>query len=469
MLEFAYYDAKIKMEVGNRMDRDRIYLDRNEIPTQWYNIMADMPVLPGPPISPVTGQPVSPDELLAIFPPALIEQEMTNKRWIDIPDEVRDIISLWRPSPLIRARRLEKALGTPAKIYYKHEGISPSGSHKTNTAVAQAYYNKEAGIKRLATETGAGQWGSALSFSCAQFGMECKVYMVKVSYEQKPYRKAFMRMFGAEVIPSPSEFTNAGREILKKNPDSKGSLGIAISEAVEEAASRKDTNYALGSVLNHVCLHQTIIGLETQKQFAKIGAYPDMVFAACGGGTNFAGIAFPFVLDRINGKNVNCVAVEPASCPTLTKGVYTYDYGDVAKLTPIMQMYTLGHDFEPPAIHSGGLRYHGDSPLVSSLHHQGLISAQSVPQLEVFKSALMFAKEEGIIPAPESSHAIAATINEALKCKESGEEKTLLFCLSGHGHFDMSSFESFVEGKLDDYEYPEEAIAASLKKLPEVK
>ncbi|MCD8567859.1 MAG: TrpB-like pyridoxal phosphate-dependent enzyme [Geovibrio sp.] len=451
------------------MDKDRVYLDKSEVPKQWYNIMADMPKLPAPPISPATGKPVAPEELLAIFPPALLEQEMTDKRWIDIPDEVREIISLWRPSPLIRAKRLEKALGTPAKIYYKYEGLSPAGSHKTNTAVAQAYYNKEAGIKRLTTETGAGQWGSALSFSCAQFGMECRVYMVKVSYFQKPYRKAFMKMFGAEIFPSPSELTNAGREALKRNPDMPGSLGLAISEAVEEAAGRSDTNYALGSVLNHVCLHQTVIGLEAQKQFAKIGAYPDMIFASCGGGSNFAGIAFPFVLDKMNGKNVTAVAVEPASCPTLTKGIYTYDYGDVAKLTPIMQMYTLGHDFEPPAIHSGGLRYHGESPLVSALYNQGLITAQSVPQLEVFSSALMFAKEEGVVPAPESSHAIAATIKEALKCKESGEEKTLLFCLSGHGHFDMMSYEAFTDGKLEDYAYPEAAIAESLKHLPEVK
>jgi tryptophan synthase beta chain len=457
------------MTEGDKMNQDRVYLDKDEIPKQWYNITADLPEPLAPPISPVTGKPAAPEELLAIFPPALLEQEMTDKRWIDIPEEVREIIGLWRPSPLVRARRLEKALGAPVKIYYKYEGVSPAGSHKTNTAVAQAYYNKEAGIRKLTTETGAGQWGSALSFSCAQFGMECKVYMVKVSYFQKPYRKSFMRMFGAEVIPSPSEFTNAGREALRKHPDTNGSLGLAISEAVEEAAGKKDTNYALGSVLNHVCLHQTVIGLETKKQFEKIGGYPDKIFASCGGGSNFAGIAFPFVQDKINGKNVECVAVEPSSCPTLTKGVFTYDYGDVAKLTPIMQMYTLGHDFEPPAIHSGGLRYHGESPLVSSLYKHNLIGAESIHQLEVFKYGIMFAKEEGIIPAPESSHAIAATVKEALKCKETGEEKTLLFCLSGHGHFDMASFESYIDGKLEDYEYPEEAILKSLKGLPEVK
>ncbi|WP_022850560.1 TrpB-like pyridoxal phosphate-dependent enzyme [Limisalsivibrio acetivorans] len=448
---------------------ERIYLDKNEIPKQWYNIMADLPEPMVPPISPATGQPATFEEMQAIFPPALIEQEMSTQRWFDIPEEVMDILSIWRPSPLMRATRLEKLLGTPAKIYFKYEGVSPAGSHKTNTAVPQAYYNLKHGIKKLSTETGAGQWGSALSYACAQFEMECRVFMVKVSYHQKPYRKSFMKMFGAEVIPSPSELTNAGRAMLAKNPDSNGSLGLAISEAVEEAASRADTNYALGSVLNHVCLHQTVIGLEAKKQLEKVNEYPDVVYASCGGGSNFAGIAFPFVQDKINGKDIEAIAVEPSSCPTLTKGQFAYDYGDVAKLTPIMKMYTLGHDFEPPAIHSGGLRYHGDSPIVSHLYKHGLVGAQSVPQLDVFKYGTMFAKEEGIIPAPESAHAVAAVVHEALRCKEAGEEKTILFCLSGHGHFDMTSYESYMEGKLEDYEYPEAAIKDSLERLPEVK
>lgn len=448
----------------------KIYLDPKEMPTQWYNILADLPTPMEPPISPFTGKPVTLDELKAIFPQPLIEQEMSQERWIDIPEKVLDILSIWRPSPLIRAKRLEEALGTPARIYFKYEGVSPAGSHKLNTAVAQAYYNKISGINRLTTETGAGQWGSALSVACKMFDMSCRVYMVKVSYHQKPYRKSFMHMFGAEVIPSPSEFTNSGRAILEKNPNSNGSLGIAISEAVEEAAGREDTNYALGSVLNHVLLHQTVIGLEAKKQLEKVGDYPDKIFASCGGGSNFGGIAFPFVRDKIvEGKNVECVAVEPASCPTLTKGVYAYDYGDVAKLTPIMKMFTLGHDFEPPAIHAGGLRYHGDSPIVSKLYKDGLINAESVSQSEVFKYGVLFAQTEGIVPAPESSHAIAATVKEALKCKEEGKEKVLLFCLSGHGFFDMGSYDAYLEGKLVDFEYPEEEIKKSLENLPKIK
>ncbi|BAI80857.1 tryptophan synthase, beta subunit [Deferribacter desulfuricans SSM1] len=446
----------------------RVYLKTNEMPKQWYNILADLPTPMDPPLSPFTKKTVTFDEMKAIFPESLIEQEMSDKRWIDIPEEVLEILSLWRPTPLIRAERLEEYLGTPAKIYFKYEGVSPAGSHKPNTAVAQAYYNKKEGVQRLTTETGAGQWGSALAFATKMFNMECRVYMVKVSFYQKPYRKSFMRMFGAEVIPSPSEFTNSGRAILEKNPDSNGSLGIAISEAVEEAAGRNDTNYALGSVLNHVLLHQTVIGLEAKKQFEIVGDYPDMIFASCGGGSNFGGIAFPFLADKFSGKNVDAVAVEPASCPTLTKGKYAYDYGDVAKLTPIMPMFTLGHDFEPPAIHAGGLRYHGDSPIVSKLYKDGLISATAVKQLEVFQYGTLFAQLEGIVPAPESAHAIAATIKEAIKCKETGEEKTLLFCLSGHGFFDMASYDAYFDGKLEDYEYPEDLIEESLKNLPEV-
>lgn len=447
----------------------KIYLDPKEMPTRWYNILADLKTPMDPPISPFTGSPVTFDEMKAIFPPQLIEQEMSPERWIDIPEKVLDILSIWRPTPLIRAKRLEKALNTTAKIYFKYEGVSPAGSHKPNTAVAQAYYNKINGINRLATETGAGQWGSALSVACKMFEMSCRVYMVKVSYYQKPYRKSFMQMFGAEVIPSPSNITNAGRAILDKNPNSNGSLGLAISEAVEEAAGRSDTNYALGSVLNHVLLHQTVIGLEAKKQLEMVGEYPDKVFASCGGGSNFGGISFPFVRDKILGDSeVDCVAVEPASCPTLTKGKFAYDYGDVAKLTPIMRMYTLGHDFEPPAIHAGGLRYHGDSPIVSKLYNDGLINAESVVQSEVFTAGMLFAQTEGIIPAPESSHAIAAVVREAKKCTDEENAKTLLFCLSGHGFFDMSSYDAFLEGKLEDYEYPEEAIKKSMANLPNI-
>lgn len=437
------------------------------MPTKWYNILSELPDM-APPISPATGKPVTPEEMTAIFPAPILEQEMSPQPWFDIPEPVLEILSLYRPSPLIRAERLEKALGTPCKIYYKYEGVSPAGSHKVNTAVPQAYYNKISGINRLTTETGAGQWGSALSFAAQIFDIRLRVYMVKVSYFQKPYRKSFMNLFGAEVIPSPSEMTNAGREALRLDPDSNGSLGLAISEAVEEAAGRKDTNYALGSVLNHVILHQTIIGLEAQKQMKIAGDYPDMVFASCGGGSNFGGIAAPFVKERIDGKNIECVAVEPLSCPTLTKGKFAFDYGDVAKLTPILKMYTLGHDFMPPAIHAGGLRYHGDSPIVSSLLDKGLVSARSVGQTDIFKYGTLFAKCEGIIPAPESAHAIAATALEALKCKESAEQKTLLFCLSGHGFFDMASYDAYGEGKLEDYDYPAEAIEKSLKNLPKV-
>jgi pyridoxal-phosphate dependent TrpB-like enzyme len=451
------------------MPDTKILLDERDIPTHWYNVVADMPNKPSPPLGP-DGNPVGPDKLLAIFPMSLLEQEMSGERWIPIPDAVREAYTMWRPSPLVRAHRLEKLLGTPAKIYYKYEGVSPAGSHKPNTAIPQAYYNQQAGIKRISTETGAGQWGSSMALAGRMFGLEVRVYMVKVSYEQKPFRRSMMHTWGAEVFASPTDMTNSGRSVLAHDPNSPGSLGIAISEAVEEAASRPDTNYALGSVLNHVCHHQTIIGLEAKKQFDKVGDYPDMVFACCGGGSNFAGAAFPFFADKAAGdkraQNLRLVAVEPTSCPTLTKGVYTYDYGDASGYTPLMQMYTLGHDFVPPGIHAGGLRYHGDSPLVSQLLHEGLIEAVAVPQLATFEAGVQFAQAEGIIPAPESCHAIRACIDEALRCKASGEPKTLFFNLSGHGHFDMASYDKYFAGELEDYVYPEEAIHQALEHLP---
>jgi tryptophan synthase beta chain len=445
----------------------KILLEEADLPTHWYNVVADMPNPPPPPLGP-DGRPVGPEALQAIFPDALIEQEMSAQRWIAIPEAVREALTLWRPSPLYRAHRLEQALGTPARIYYKNEAVSPAGSHKPNTAVAQAWYNRQAGIRRLATETGAGQWGSSLALAGQMFGLEVRVYMVRVSYEQKPYRRSMMRTWGAEVFASPTDMTEAGRRILAEHPDSPGSLGIAISEAVEEAAGRKDTNYALGSVLNHVLLHQTVIGLEARKQLELVDDYPDEVFAPCGGGSNFGGIAFPFFADKAAGRNVRLVAVEPTSCPTLTKGPYAYDYGDTAGLTPIMKMHTLGHDFMPPGIHAGGLRYHGDSPLVSQLYHEGLLAAVAVPQLETFEAGVLFARSEGIIPAPESSHAIAAALRSARECAKTGEARTILFNLSGHGHFDMTSYDRFFRGELEDYDYPAEAIAESLARLPKV-
>ncbi|MEN9461794.1 MAG: hypothetical protein RIS84_1814 [Pseudomonadota bacterium] len=449
------------------MHTTKILLAESEIPTHWYNVVADMPNPPAPYLAP-NGELITPEMMGAIFPPAIIEQEMSQQRWIPIPEEVREIYRLWRPAPLFRAHRLEQMLGTPAKIYYKYEGVSPAGSHKPNSAVAQAYYNKAAGIRRLTTETGAGQWGSSIALAGSMFGLEVRVYMVKVSYDQKPFRRSMMQTWGAEVIPSPSPLTASGREILAAHPDSHGSLGIAISEAVEEAASRADTNYALGSVLNHVLLHQTVIGLETRKQLEQVGDYPDMIFAPCGGGSNVGGMMFPFLADKAAGKQVRLVAVEPDSCPTLTRGHYAYDYGDTAGLTPLMKMYTLGHDFMPPGIHAGGLRYHGDSALVSQLYHEGLLEAVSVPQIATFEAGVLFAKAQGIIPAPESNHAIRATIDEALRCKESGEAKTLLFTLSGHGHFDMASYDKYFSGDLEDFAYPKEALDAALLNLPKV-
>ena len=446
----------------------KFLLSENQIPTHWYNVIPDMPGPLAPVINPRTMRPVTPDDLLPLFPMGLIEQEMSPERWIKIPDPVRDAYRQWRPTPLYRARRLEAALKTPAKIYYKYEGVSPAGSHKPNTAVPQAYYNKLAGTKRIASETGAGQWGSSIAMACQMFGLECTVYMVRVSYEQKPYRKSMMQLWGAEVFASPSDRTNAGRAILAKDPTSQGSLGIAISEAVEDAATHEDTRYSLGSVLNHVCMHQTVIGLEAKEQLKLAGDYPDVVIGCHGGGSNFAGIAFPFVADKAAGKNVRVVAIEPTSCPTLTKGVYAFDYGDTAKMAPIAKMYTLGHDFMPPGIHAGGLRYHGASPLVSQLVNAGVVEARAAPQLACFEAAVQFARTEGIIPAPESSHAIRGAIDEALEAKKEGKPRVILFNLSGHGHVDMAAYDAYFAGKLEDYEYPAEKVQESLRHLPKV-
>jgi tryptophan synthase beta chain len=446
----------------------RILLDQDEMPKAWYNLAADLPRAPLPPLGP-DGSPVGPDQLSAVFPMNLIEQEMSRDRWIDIPEEVRAILYRWRPSPLHRAYGLEKALGTPARIYYKNESVSPAGSHKPNTAVAQAYYNKVAGIKKLTTETGAGQWGSALSFACAQFGLGCKVYMVSSSYKQKPYRKFLMQTWGGTCIPSPSPFTQAGRAVLAKDPDSPGSLGIAISEAVEEAVADRsgETRYALGSVLNHVMLHQTVIGLETKKQLAKVGEKKvDQVIACVGGGSNFAGLAFPFLADKIAGADIELIPVEPTSCPSLTKGTFSYDLGDIAGMTPYLPMYTLGHSFMPHTLHAGGLRYHGMAPLVSAAMREGYLSPSAVPQLECFKAAITFARSEGLVVAPETSHAVAQVVREALKAKEEGKEKVIVFGLSGHGFLDLQGYADYFAGLLEDYEYPEEEVAAAMAELP---
>jgi len=451
------------------MSDSKVMLTEEEMPRAWYNIQADMPNRPKPPLNPATKEPVGPQDLTPIFPLELIKQEVSEERWIEIPDEVMEIYKLWRPAPLRRARRLEKALDTPAKIYYKYEGASPAGSHKLNTAVPQAYYNKKEGIKRLATETGAGQWGVALSQACNFFDMECTVYMVKVSYQQKPYRRSLMHVFGSEVIASPSSLTNSGRDILTKDPESMGSLGIAISEAVEDAAGRDDTNYALGSVLNHVLLHQTVIGLEAREQMAKVDAYPDVVIASVGGGSNFGGAAFPFAYDKIvKGAKVRLLAVEPSACPTLTRGHFGYDYGDVAGFTPLLSMFTLGTEFMPPGIHAGGLRYHGASPLVSQLVHDGIAEAKSYGQTAVFDSGILFARCEGIVPAPESSHAIHAAVEEAIAAKEAGESRTILINLSGHGLLDLPSYDAYMEGSLVDYPLPEDNLKKALAKLPKI-
>jgi len=446
---------------------NRVYLTEDELPKQYYNIAADMPTRPKPYLNPVTKQPVQPDDLAPLFAKELIAQEVSTERYIDIPKQVREIYAKFRPSPLIRAYGLEKALDTPAKIYYKYEGNNPSGSHKLNSAIPQAFFNKAEGVGRLTTETGAGQWGSALSIAAQMFGLECTVYMVRVSYEQKPYRRTLMQTYGADVIASPSTLTNAGRAILEKDPDSLGSLGIAISEAVEDAVMRDDTHYALGSVLNHVILHQTIIGLEAKKQFEKIDAYPDIVIGCNGGGSNFSGCAFPFLHDKLkNGAKTEFVAVEPAACPKLTKGKFAYDYGDTAKMAPIAMMYTLGHDFVPAGIHAGGLRYHGDSALLSQLYHDGYVSAAAVRQTDVFKAAVLFARHEIILPAPESAHAIAYVIQKALECRETGEAKTIFFNLSGHGDFDLAAYEEYLAGRLQDFEYTDEMLEKGFCTIP---
>ena len=450
------------------MEQVKVLLDETEMPKRWYNVQADLPTPLAPPFHPATMDIATPEQMNVIFPMALLEQEMSPQPFFDIPEEVMQVLALWRPTPLMRARNLEKALDTPAKIFFKNESVSPAGSHKPNTAIPQAYYNKKEGIKRIATETGAGQWGSAMSLACNMFGLDCRVYMVRVSYDQKPYRKSMINTWGAEIFPSPSDQTESGRAALAENPDHTGSLGLAISEAVEDAVTHEETNYSLGSVLNHVCLHQTVIGEEAIKQMAKIGEKPDVIIGCIGGGSNFAGLSFPFVREKIHGMDVRILAVEPASCPTVTKGLYAYDYGDMAHLAPIVMMHTLGHTFVPPGIHAGGLRYHGMSPLVSRLVEDNIIEAIAVPQLECFEAGLMFARSEGIVPAPESTHAIRGAVIEALKAKEEGKERVILFNLSGHGHFDMSAYDAYLAGQLSNYEYPQKMVDEALGKLPKV-
>jgi len=447
----------------------KILLEEDEMPTQWYNIAADLPEPAPPALHPGTREPAGPDDFAPLFPMALIMQEVSTERYIDIPEEVLEVLRLWRPSPLFRARRLEKALDTPAKIFYKYEGVSPAGSHKPNTAVPQAFYNAKEGITKLTTETGAGQWGSSIAFAAAQFGLECEVWQVAASYRQKPYRKSMMETWGATVHSSPSEFTEYGRAMLEKDPDHNGSLGIAISEAVEAAVSDPNVRYSLGSVLNHVLMHQTIIGLESIAQFAKVDENPDVIIGCVGGGSNFAGLAFPFLRDKMAGKNdVVIRGVEPTACPTLTKGEYRYDFGDTAGMTPLIKMHTLGHDFIPAPLHAGGLRYHGMAPLVSHIYELGMMEAVAVPQLESFDAAVQFARSEGIIAAPEPTHALAATIREALACKESGEEKVILTALSGHGHLDLAAYDSYHNGTMVDYEHPNAAIVEAMKNVPVV-
>jgi tryptophan synthase beta chain len=448
----------------------RFDLPQSAIPTRWYNLQADLPRPLPPVLHPGTRQPIGPADLAPLFPMELIKQEVSQERFIDIPEEVREIYKLWRPTPLLRARRLEKALGTTARIYYKYEGVSPSGSHKLNTAVPQAFYNKQEGVQGITTETGAGQWGTAISQACNFFDLECYVYMVKVSFQQKPYRRAIIRSFGAQVTASPSDTTNCGRAILAQNPESTGSLGIAISEAVEAAAtSGGKFKYALGSVLNHVLMHQTIIGQESMLQMKRAGDYPDIIVGCTGGGSNFAGIAFPFVRDKlVHGKDIRIFAAEPAACPSLTKGVYAYDFGDTAGMTPLVKMHTLGAGFIPPPVHSGGLRYHGMASIISELYDQKIIEAVAVRQLEAFAAAVTFLRAEGIVPAPEASHAIAQVIREANNATAAGTSPVILFNLCGHGHFDMSAYDAYTSGQLTDYEYPEEAVAASIAGLPDV-
>ena len=448
-------------------DLTKILLDESELPTAWYNIVPDLPTPPPPPLHPGTHQPIGPEDLAPLFPMALIEQEVSSERYIDIPEEVREVYKLWRPSPLYRARRLEKALGTPARIYYKYEGTSPAGSHKPNTAVPQAYYNAREGVQRITTETGAGQWGSAMSFACAQFGLELDVWQVAASFTQKPYRGSMIRTWGATIHSSPSELTEAGRAILAQDPNSPGSLGIAISEAVEMAVKDEHTKYALGSVLNHVLLHQTVIGEEALKQFAKVGDTPDVIVGCTGGVSNFAGLTFPFLREKLGGSiSPRVIAVEPAACPSLTKGEYRYDFGDTAGMTPLVKMHTLGHDFVPDPIHAGGLRYHGMSPLISHMYEEDMFEAEAIGQVECFEAAVQFARTEGIVPAPEPSHALAGTIREALKAKDEGEERVILTALCGHGHFDMAAYDAYFAGDLTDYDYPEAKIADAMSRVP---
>jgi tryptophan synthase beta chain len=448
-------------------DKTKYLLDESDLPTQWYNVIPDLPAPPPPPLHPGTGEPVGPDDLAPLFPQALIMQEVTGERYLDIPGEVLDVYRLWRPSPLFRARRLERALDTPARIYYKYEGVSPVGSHKPNTAVPQAFYNAAEGVTKLTTETGAGQWGSALAFSCAVFGLDCEVWQVRASYDQKPYRRLMMETYGATVHPSPSDLTGSGRAVLAEHPDSTGSLGIAISEAVEMAAADPNTRYALGSVLNHVLLHQTVIGEEALKQLAMAGDVPDVIVGCTGGGSNFAGLSFPFLREKLAGRMSPVIrAVEPAACPSLTRGVYAYDFGDTAGLTPLLKMHTLGHNFIPDPIHAGGLRYHGMSPLLSHIHELGLIEAIAVPQNECFAAGVQFARTEGIIPAPEPTHALAATMREALHCKETGEEKVILTALCGHAHLDLPAYGQYLAGEIVDHELPQDEVDRALAELP---
>ncbi|MEJ7702605.1 MAG: TrpB-like pyridoxal phosphate-dependent enzyme [Geodermatophilaceae bacterium] len=452
--------------------RHKILLDEDDMPTRWYNLIPDLPSPPPPVLHPGTLQPVGPDDLAPLFPMALIMQEVTGDSYVEIPGDVLDIYRLWRPSPLYRAHRLERALGTPARIYYKYEGVSPAGSHKPNTAVPQAFYNAEAGIRRLSTETGAGQWGTALAFACAQYGLECEIWQVRASYDQKPYRRMMIETFGATIHPSPSDLTNAGRAILAASPDSTGSLGIAISEAVEVAAQNADTNYALGSVLNHVLMHQTIIGEEALLQLAKVGETPDLIVGCTGGGSNFGGLAFPFLREKLAGRmSPQILAVEPAACPSLTKGSYAYDFGDTAGMTPLMKMHTLGHDFIPDPIHAGGLRYHGMSPLISHIYELGLLDAVSKPQSDCFAAGVQFARTEGIVPAPEPTHALAAAIEEARRCAETGEEKVILTALCGHGHLDLPAYDAYLSGQMTDSvwaDHDADAMSRALEALPAV-
>jgi tryptophan synthase beta chain len=447
------------------VEQTKFLLDESQIPRRWYNVAADMPTPPQPVLHPATGEPVGPDDLAPLFPMALILQEVSEDAEIAIPEEILDIYSMWRPTPLYRARRLEQAAGTRSRIFYKYEGVSPPGSHKPNTAVAQAYYNKQEGRTRLSTETGAGQWGSALAFACKLLGLECKVYMVRISYEQKPFRRSMIQMWGAEIVASPSRDTQSGRAILEEHPDTPGSLGIAISEAVEDAAQRDDTSYSLGSVLNHVLLHQTVIGQEAIAQMELAGAFPDVVVGCVGGGSNFAGLAFPFIREKIAGREIDVLACEPAACPTLTRGVFAYDFGDTSKLTPLVPMHTLGHDFVPAPIHAGGLRYHGVAPLISQLVQDDLIRAEAYLQTDVFASAILFANTEGIIPAPESSHAIHGALEAARQADEAGVERTILFNLSGHGHFDMAAYDNYFAGKLEDVALDEDEIERALRAI----